>query len=477
MDVGGGQIAFTRVLRSQMTELSNNDWPPEIEIEEEQPDRVRYRFPIRDLGRLGTHAWRVLIALVAVLFLIAASQVPIGRPRQAWSPFGFGFALFVLLALSYPIYHLLLYLISHCEIEIRDGELFATERAGWLRRSRRWPLTRLKRLQVMGLAADSFDSTPLRREAEALVAQHQSRRARRRLGTDEFGSGEPDGNGNKSRLVKNLNALTGLLDDGKRFILVAGYPRDWLTRLADDISVRTNAVVEAPNGGKLETAPPILGLQSVMSQAKEDARLAAELEVREQPAESDIQVDAFDGGLSLRVPPAGLRKGSAGLFSFGILWLIFIGGFTALILAFGGGQGGFGGNVLAGLLFISLFWIIGIVVLLIGWNMGRREAALAVVDGKLAVVQTGLRRAKRHEWPLAEVETVRVAPSGMEVNDVPVPELAIQGHKGKLFGMLAGRDPRELAWMAGVLRQAIRQAGADTSASAPVESSDAADGR
>ena len=116
-----------------MTELSKNDWPPEIEIEEEQPDRVRYRFPIRDLGRLGTHAWRVLIALVAILFLVVVSQLPIGRQGQAWNPFSFGFPLFVLLALSYPIYHLLLYLMGDCQIEIREGELFATERAGLLR--------------------------------------------------------------------------------------------------------------------------------------------------------------------------------------------------------------------------------------------------------------------------------------------------------------------------------------------------------
>ena len=83
--------------------------------------------------------------------------------------------------------------------------------------------------------------------------------------------------------------------------------------------------------------------------------------------------------------------------------------------------------------------------------------------------------AKRREWPLGEVETVRVGPSGMEVNDVPVLELAILGHKGKLFGMLVGRDPRELAWMAGVLRQAIRQARADALALEPAQSSDAAD--
>jgi hypothetical protein len=81
-----------------------------------------------------------------------------------------------------------------------------------------------------------------------------------------------------------------------------------------------------------------------------------------------------------------------------------------------------------------------------------------------------LRRPKRREWPLNEIKTVRVGPSGMEVNDVPVPELQIHGHQDKLFGLLAGRDKQELTWMATVLRQAIKQGPASDSPGATPES-------
>ncbi len=355
-----------------------------------------------------------------------------------------------------PAYYLLLYLMSDCEIEIRDGEIFASERVGLFRRRRRWQLARLKRLQVMGLFGPSTGTTSLRGQAEAIVAQYQSSRSRRRLGTDAPASeSDPTEAADRSSLAENLNVLTGVLDGNRRFILAAGYPRDWLTHLANDISARTNAAVDTSNRGKLETAPPVLGLQSIVAQAKEDARLAAEPDIFEQPAGSDVQVDSYDGGVTLRVPPAG-TKGSAGLIRFAIIWFVTIGGFTALFAVAGVHQAGVGAGLFGAAVVMSLFWLAGAGMLLAGWNMARRESALAVVDGKLFVMQTRLRRAKRREWPLSEIKSVRVGPSGMEVNDVPIPELQIYGDKTMLFGMLGGRDERELTWMATILRQAIR---------------------
>ena len=106
---------------------------------------------------------------------------------------------------------------------------------------------------------------------------------------------------------------------------------------------------------------------------------------------------------------------------------------------------------------MSLFWLIGRALLLAGWNMGRREAVIAVVAESVMTMQTGLFGPWRHEWPRHVVKQIRVGPSGMEVNGVPVPELQFHGPKDKLLGMLAGRDERELAWMATLLRQALRE--------------------
>jgi hypothetical protein len=89
--------------------------------------------------------------------------------------------------------------------------------------------------------------------------------------------------------------------------------------------------------------------------------------------------------------------------------------------------------------------------------MGTRETVVAVVGQSVMVMQTGLRRAKRREWPRSEVKTARVGASGTEINDQPILELQLLGADDKkLFGMLAGRDARELTWMATLSRQALK---------------------
>src|SRR5262249_18518393 len=75
---------------------------------------------------------------------------------------------------------------------------------------------------------------------------------------------------------------------------------------------------------------------------------------------------------------------------------------------------------------------------------------------------------KRREWARSEIRTVMVGASGMEVNDTPVLELQIQGQSEKLLGFLSGRDERELAWMATVLRHTLN-ASAPSATDAPVE--------
>jgi hypothetical protein len=95
-------------------------------------------------------------------------------------------------------------------------------------------------------------------------------------------------------------------------------------------------------------------------------------------------------------------------------------------------------------------------LLYFGWNMGMSESVVAVAGDSLMVMQSGLRGAKRKEWPLREITTAKVGPSGIEVNDRAVPQLQIHGADKQLFGMLTGRDEHELIWIATMLRQALK---------------------
>jgi hypothetical protein len=176
-----------------------------------------------------------------------------------------------------------------------------------------------------------------------------------------------------------------------------------------------------------------------------------------KPAGSSITIERFPDGVTIQVPPAGLWRGSHGLFAFAVIWL----GFTVPVslCVIGGlvaGKDNAQGNAGMLPLLFSLFWLVGIGMLLAAINMGRQKAALAVTGGSLMVLQTGLFGAKQREWPPGDVEAVRTGPTGMTVNDKPVLELQIFDGGAAKFGVLAGRTDAELEWMAGELRAVLK---------------------
>lgn len=174
-----------------------------------------------------------------------------------------------------------------------------------------------------------------------------------------------------------------------------------------------------------------------------------------KPAFSTIEVEEFDSGLTIRIPPAGIWQGSGGLFTFSLIWTGATSIFTALLVtAVLHDPGDFAGGWLA-LAVFGVFWLVGLATLLSAIHMGRREAAIAIAGDALMVIQKGPFGTKRQEWLLTEVEEVRVGPSGMRVNDVDVVELQIHTANPQKFGMLAGRNAHELHWLADLLTKSL----------------------
>lgn len=176
-----------------------------------------------------------------------------------------------------------------------------------------------------------------------------------------------------------------------------------------------------------------------------------------QPADSPIKIDRFEGGVTIEVPPAGLWRGSSGLFGFAVIWNGIIGVISVCLLAavFGDNKAKPNDGAWIFPLILSLFWLVGIGLLLAAINLGRRRAALAYTGGSLMVIQTGLFGAKQREFPPGDLDDIRVGPSGMTVNDEPVLELHIIDGGGMKFGLLAGRSPDELHWMAAELKAVL----------------------
>ncbi len=448
-----------------------------IETAGSWPDGRQFRFPQRDLG---SARWLLLGVLLVVLTLVG---VMIGRPivRMMQNGVAFGdilsLVIWACLAIPlcrFPIWYLLAMLFGHTEIDVRPDSLSAGECVGGWRRNKKWPLNRLKRVQVFDLLPKSSGAAEFRFAIASAKGESVS-----------TADSSPD---ERTPFVRHLHALTALLDDGKRVVLALAYPKPLLERFSHELAAQIaqarqlldedggmieRPLVEAesevatttrPSFGPgqssvsktIETAPAI-GISELIGEVKDAIRRRGEPEVFEQPPDSRVEFDWLeDGGLTFRVPPAGVWHGSAGMFPFGVLFAAVTAGFTTIFAGAGIAQGQ-GPGIWGAMGMMSLFWLASGGLLLGGWVLGTRQTAIAVTDEKVMIMQTGLRRARRREWPRNEVITARVGPSGTEVNDKPIPELQLLGADDKkLFGMLMGRDVRELQWMATLLRRAIK---------------------
>ncbi len=196
----------------------------------------------------------------------------------------------------------------------------------------------------------------------------------------------------------------------------------------------------------------------VIDRAESDERF-------EQPPGSSIKLTEAADSLTFEVPPAGLRRGTAGLFGFACIWLAFTAVFTSAAvwsLLFGGpvpAQGqAFAGGVAAAMFSLLLSWAIGIGMMVAALHMARHRAAIAVAGDRLLVVQMGLFGEQKRVWERDELQSIQVGPSGVEINDQPALELELVPKFGGKFGLLAGGEVEELKWLATRLGTALHLA-------------------
>lgn len=179
------------------------------------------------------------------------------------------------------------------------------------------------------------------------------------------------------------------------------------------------------------------------------------------PPGSRLSVERFEDGLTVKVAAPGLTGWLLGLFIGGAVCdLLGILSLVAALLKWTVGQGKFDPGELAGAFtFVGVFGSVGLVLTLTSLNMARRQAAIAVTDGLLMALQTGLFGSKQREWQPGEVLAVRVGPSGVEVNNKPVMELQILDAHGRKFSMLAGHREEDLHWLARELSLSLKLPG------------------
>ncbi len=378
---------------------------PEIRVET-AGNEVTYWLPVRPLGKIR---WLGLFLVgFSVVWLSGVGNPFLSEIRQFSKSGPSGFELFMMVFLlafvavgCFPAGFGLLLMFGRCRVMWRDGRLKVSDSVGPFGWPRRMPRAAIRKFEVkVGISSNGQQATagPLAALAMLMV---------------EFEKGKPR-------------------------IVAVGYPREWLEAIATDLSARA---------GSSQSAPP----QIEVTDARENPPQFQD--VLEKPAESKVVIQRQSASIVLEVPPAGLRKGSFGLFFFAILWCLFMVVFTAGMVF--GKQDHPAKDFWPLLLFLAGFWAVGLGLMAVAVNLGRRRATLTAGKSGLTVVQSGLFGVKRREFRRADIAAIRAGASRVEVNHRPVPELQIDPVTGKKVGLLLGRDAAELRWMATELRSAL----------------------
>jgi hypothetical protein len=384
--------------------------------EQRLPDGVRIAMPRRVLGQLrwlGLAAvlvgsfGLVFMAVWLSLWMSAGWQIVQQGQWFGWLLCAVGLAVLAVLRKCWQLLALGVATAANrtsSEIEIRDETVYLHERFGAVRWTRKIqiPVSDIRTLWV-GIARHQ------RSQADAVAMQ--------------------------SWLGSYHSAIYAELDEDRAPVLMAPcYPPALLAKLAARLAVLL------PNAAVVKREPAVKALRTNSS---DEAPPVAK--IVKQPVASDIQVERRAGGTTYRVPPAGLLKGSKGLFLFAVIWNVAIGVFVAICVA---------STIkepitphLAAVLFMIPFIAIGVITMLAAINMGRRKTVIVTAGDELLVISEGIFGKKTRRWHASELSHVHVGPSGISVNDVPVMELQFRSGKVK-FGVLSERSYDELEWLA-----------------------------
>jgi hypothetical protein len=191
--------------------------PPEIEVEDQWPESVRYRLPRRALGALKWIApLLIVLGIGSMAWLVAA----IGGIVLGWKMPVPGLFVFVGFPLGFattggllPIWWGLSMLWGRRELVIRGERLYSHERVGLFRWGKSWPVSEIATLRTRGISPD--------RETAA-----------------EWTSG--------------WDALTLSTTAGQQHLLAWGYPHEWLEPLAHALATSCMRAMPEKNRPAIE---------------------------------------------------------------------------------------------------------------------------------------------------------------------------------------------------------------------------------
>jgi len=380
--------------------------PREI-VTEHDPERSRFDLPMRRIGALR------FIGLVPMLFAIGFVWMPgkqlLHSLAEVIAGSGSGFEWFFVVFLSVfviagmvPFGLGLFILAGRTRVTVGEDRMVMTELAGPIRWSRKVKFEQVERLEIGGASRVSE------------------------------GGQSPFGNA--------MCGIVAILKDGKKMPIAIGYPRDLLQPLVGEIRSLMQRRGKAVPVAEATLTP-------------RDEQPVTTEQRAEKPAGSAIELSATGWSAEFKVPSRGLFKESYGLLIFGCIWCAIVGAITAAGV-FGKGSHG---SLLGTLGFLSIFWAVGIGMLLIGIHLGTRRWTLHADHSQLHVTLKSALRSREWRWTAGEIADIRIGDSGTKVNERMLEQLQIHRRDGgRKTGLLTDRTHEELAWIATTLRGMLR---------------------
>ena len=239
--------------------------------------------------------------------------------------------------------------------------------------------------------------------------------------------------------TKNLKIdLGGLVDLSAKLAAVLS---SWLN---PDVLLRTLSAAEAAAllRGEMEPGTREAGNKPASSAKTEDAGFPESL-----PAGSRILIERMENGVRVRLPRTGIRGSAAPGAMFATFWIGFVAFWTLMTF-----------RMRAPFFFSAFsipFWGAGffMVKTMLGPAVSRRDIVLTGENLLLRTETFGYER--EASWPLADIGSIRLVPSRLQVSNIPSKELLIEaGARHVLVG--AGLSERELRYLENYLNEEIR---------------------
>jgi len=376
--------------------------PREITTER-SPERTRFDLPMRDIGPL--RFFGLLPMLFAVVFVWMPGREIVRMATRNLSGHGSSFewvfvvflSVFVIVGLM-PFGIGLFILAGRTRVTVTKDKLSMTELAGPVWWSRKVMFDEVERLEIGG--AKSAD-------------------------------------GQTPSFLANLCGITVILKNGKKTPVAIGYPRTLLQPLVAEISSLMQ------RRGKTVT------VAEITPKPESDLEVIETEHRPEKPTGSPIELTSTGSGAEFSVPARGLFKGSYGLIQFSIFWCTILSVISVSVIR---GESSLSDRM-AALGFFSIFWAVGIGMLVIGVHLGTRRWSLKADHSQLQITLKSALRSRQWRWAASEIGEIRVGDSRTKVNGRTIEQLQILGPPGgRKTGLLSGCTHEELAWIATTLQ-------------------------